>query len=135
MAGIKNSFSKGLTTINVKASNFMEENKLRTYITTLENDIEKMKYSVGEKMYQSYINNNIAPEGVREELETIREKYSQITQITTEIEALTAREKEILGKGGNLNNNSQEGIMFCSMCGSPYKKGYKFCEKCGNKLD
>ena len=32
MANLKDSFTKGLATINVKTSNFMEENKLKTYI-------------------------------------------------------------------------------------------------------
>lgn len=134
MAPIKNSFSKGLTTLNVKASNFMEENKLRTYITTLENEIEKLKYSIGEKTYQGYINNEFTPEMIKEELETIKEKYAQITKTTAQIEELTTREKEILGKNGGAGS-VPEGTLFCSMCGTPYKKGHKFCEKCGNKLD
>ena len=39
----KKSFSKGITKINVKTSNFMEENKLRTQILTLEGEIAKIK--------------------------------------------------------------------------------------------
>lgn len=134
MATIKDSFSKGLTTINVKASNFMEENKLRTYIATLETEIEKLKYSVGEKVYQGYTNQDFMLENVQPELDEIKEKYAQIQKITLEIEELTTREREILGKGDSASTVS-EGIMFCNMCGTPYKKGHKFCEKCGNKLE
>ena len=39
MAGFKDKFSKGLTTINVKTNNFMEQTKINTYISTLETEI------------------------------------------------------------------------------------------------
>lgn len=134
MAAIKNSFSKGLTTINVKASNFMEENKLKTYITTLETEIEQLKKSVGEKVYQGYVNQDFALDNVQAELDEIKEKYVQIQKTTTEIEGLSMREKEILGKA-SVAGAELESTLFCSQCGAGCKAGYKFCEKCGNKLD
>lgn len=134
MAGIKNSFSKGLTTINVKASNFMEENKLKTHISTLETEIEKLKFSVAEEVYKEYVDGTFAIENVSEMLDTIKEKYHLIDQINAEINNLSTKEMEILGSTAN-QNAVQEGVQFCSQCGAPYKVGYKFCEKCGNKLD
>lgn len=134
MAGIKNSFSKGLTTINVKASNFMEENKLRTHISTLEAEIEKLKLNVGEEVFKEYVDGTFALENVTEMLEAIKVKYDTIAQINNEIQELSTKEMEILGSTA-AQNAAQEGVQFCSQCGAPYKIGYKFCEKCGSKLD
>ncbi len=134
MAGLKDSFSKGLTTINVKASNFMEENKFKTHISTLESEIASLKSSIGEKIYQGYINEAISLESVAEELALVKEKYATISKINEEIENLNTKEKEILGNTA-VNNMQQGGVQFCGQCGAPYKTGYKFCEKCGNKLD
>lgn len=139
MAGIKHTFSKGLTTINVKASNFMEENKFKTHIATLEAEAEKLKVAIGEKLYQGYVNGNMSLESVSEELEALKEKYDTIEKINGEIENLSAREMEILGNAGSQNGGQPQNVpmgevQFCSMCGTPNKVGYKFCEKCGNKL-
>lgn len=39
MATLKESFAKGITALNVKTNNFIEENKCKTYISTLEEEI------------------------------------------------------------------------------------------------
>ena len=48
MADLKASISKGLTTINVKTSNFMKQNEINTYISTLENEIKDLKFQIGD---------------------------------------------------------------------------------------
>lgn len=51
MASLKDTFTKGLTTLNVKTNNFMEESKCKTYITTLENEIAGLKQKLGDDIY------------------------------------------------------------------------------------
>lgn len=51
MASLKESLSKGITTINVKTSSFMEESKCKTYISTLEKEIQILKQNIGEIVY------------------------------------------------------------------------------------
>ena len=48
MASLKESLSKGITTINVKTNSFMEESKCKTYISTLEKEIQILKQNIGE---------------------------------------------------------------------------------------
>ena len=50
MASLKESLSKGITTINVKTNSFMEESKCKTYISTLEKEIQILKQNIGETM-------------------------------------------------------------------------------------
>ena len=40
--GLKDSLTKSITTINVKTNNFMEQSKYKTYISTLEDEIQKI---------------------------------------------------------------------------------------------
>lgn len=40
MATIKESFTKGITTLNIKTNRFIEVNKCKTYIATLEEEIK-----------------------------------------------------------------------------------------------
>ena len=49
MASLKESLSKGITTINVKTNSFMEESKCKTYISTLEKEIQILKQNMSEE--------------------------------------------------------------------------------------
>lgn len=134
MAGIKDSFSKGLATINVKTSNFMEENKLKTSIATQEAEIEKLKLSVGEIIYKNWGTGSFSLQAVEEELEAIKKRYDIIDELKKQIEELPRKEKQILGNNAG-DKNDENKKMFCTQCGSEVKKGYKFCEKCGNRIE
>ena len=134
MAGIKDSFSKGLATINVKTSNFMEENKLRTSIATQEKEIEELKLSVGEIVYKNWGTESFTLQSVTEELEAIKQRYDMIDDFKRQIDELSQKEKQILGNGSGEKDGGNR-IMYCPKCGAESKKGYKFCEKCGNKFE
>lgn len=134
MAGIKNSLSKGLTTLNLKTSNFMEENKLKTHISTLESEIEKLKFSLGESIYKNWKEDTFSIQTMEPALNSIKEKYAMIETIKVQIEELETKEKQILGSEEAAKNTAARG-MFCPNCGAPCKVGYKFCEKCGGKLE
>lgn len=134
MAGIKDSFSKGLATINVKTSNFMEENKLRTSIATQEKEIEDLKFSVGEIVYKNWEKESFSLQLVVEELEAIKQRYDMIADMKKQIDDLSQKEKQILGNASG-DKDAGNRTMFCPKCGTESKKGYRFCEKCGNKLE
>ena len=48
---IKGGFSKQLTKINLKTSAFMEENKIDSYIASLQKEIGELKKRMGEMTY------------------------------------------------------------------------------------
>ncbi len=132
MAGIKNSFSKGLTTLNVKTSNFMEENKLKTSIATQEEEITKMKLALGDTVYKNWERGVLTMEVLQGQLEAIQKKYQMIVETRKQIEELSQKEKQILG--GDAADISSSGKIFCDNCGAEVNAGSRFCKKCGNKI-
>ena len=111
MAGLKESLTKGLTTINMKTSNFMEESKYKTQ---------------GGVDYK---------EGIEDALNTIQSKYDLIEEQRRNIEKLHEEEKQILGNQQSANTTPNAATVFCSKCGAPNDANYKFCCKCGNPLN
>ena len=128
MATLKESLSKGLTAINVKTSNMMEESKLKTYISTLEREIQVLKMNIGELVYAKSLSGESYEEGVAELVGQIKGKYAEIEQQKAAIEQLAVEQRQILG------TPETGAIKFCAKCGTQNSAAYKFCAKCGNPL-
>ena len=133
MAGIKKGITKGLASINIKTANFMETNKLKTHISTLEDEINKMTLNVGEIIYQSWAKKENGLEECVPILETIKLKRDTVIKLQSEIKALEDKEKEILG---NLQEDKTlpKSHSTCSNCGSALLDNAKFCTKCGTPV-
>lgn len=137
MATLKDKFSKGLTTINVKTNNFMEQNKINTYISTLESEIKDLKMQLGETLYTKWTNEEFELALVEETLNKIKEKYAEIEAQKEKIEQIILEEQQILGTSTDQNTVAaapKENTIFCSNCGAPSPSNYKFCTKCGSAL-
>lgn len=133
MAGFKESITKGITTINMKTSNFMEESKCKTYITSLENEINTLELNLGKTIYEKWKSGADYKEGIEDALNAIQSKFDAIEEQKHNIEKLREEEKQILGNQSN--QPSQPTGTFCTKCGAPNDPNYKFCCKCGNPLN
>lgn len=129
MASLKESFSKGITAINVKTNSFMEESKCKTYISTLEKEIQNLKQNIGEIVYGKTITGEEYKEAVEEIVREIQGKYEEIEQQKKVIEQLAVEERQILGTA-----QTAESVKFCPKCGAQSAANYKFCSKCGSPL-
>ena len=134
MASLKDTFTKGLTTLNVKTNNFMEESKCKTYITTLENEIAGLKQKLGDDIYTSWMNQGDLTAGVEETCKQIQNKYQEIEAQRLKIAQLQEEEKQILGAAPAQNAMPEGETIFCSQCGTKNSVNYKFCCKCGAPL-
>ena len=130
MASLKESLSKGITTINVKNNSFMEESKCKTYISTLEKEIQILKQNIGETVYAKSVAGESYEEEVAGMIGQIRGKYEEIEQQKAAIEQLAVQEKQILG-----NQSMTVNIRYCANCGAQNAANYKFCSKCGSPLN
>lgn len=130
MASLKESLFKGITTINVKTNSFMEESKCKTYISTLEKEIQILKQNIGETVYAKSVAGESYEEEVAGMIGQIRGKYEEIEQQKAAIEQLAVQEKQILG-----NQSMTVNIRYCANCGAQNAANYKFCSKCGSPLN
>lgn len=133
MATFKDKFSKGLTTINVKTNNFMEQNKINTHISTLESEIGSLKQQLGGEVYTKWLQNEFELSDLEGILNNIKEKYAEIEVQKEKIEQIIREEQQILGTG-QTPEGTQENTIFCSNCGTPSAANFKFCTKCGSPL-
>lgn len=129
MASLKESFSKGLTALNVKTNSFMEESKCRTYIATLEKEILTLKTNIGELVYAKTLVGESYVEAVDEIVQQIRGKYEEIEQQKRAIEQLAVEQQQILGTA-----QTAGAVKYCANCGAENAGNYKFCFKCGTPL-
>lgn len=136
MDGLKSGFSKGLAKINLKTANLLEENKLRTYISTLQNEIGLLKSAVGEELYAQWRMQAVNLDSITPKLETIRQKEELIEEQKQKIEELVAKEKQILGAAAQEGAEQEiaAAAKFCPGCGNETAPGQKFCVKCGTPL-
>ena len=134
MATLKESFTKGITAINVKTNNFMEESKCKTYISTLEAEIKELKLQAGEISYEKWCKLDVPGEEVHAIFEQIHKKYQEIEAQKIRIQQLSEEEKQILGTTGNTQQAENANVVYCSQCGAQNAANYKFCCKCGNPI-
>lgn len=131
MAGLKDSFSKGLTTINLKTSNFMEENKIKSYISTLEDEKNAALMQIATTVYAQWTEGNVDLSAVETALETVKAKDAEIANQKEKIVQLQREEEQILGKKAEPET---ETIIHCPACGAQNNAKFKFCYKCGKPL-
>ena len=125
-------FSKSLTAINMKTSNFLEEKKIQTYLAKLNTDIEILEQEIGRVIYTAWSNGlDINQELISEQLESIAKKKQTIVEQKTAAAELARKEVEILGG----NDTAKTSSIFCPNCGFGYDTPVKFCRCCGTKMD
>lgn len=135
MASLKDSFTKGLTAINVKTNTFMEESKCKTYISTLEGEIKDLKLLAGEKSYEAWSKGESTTQGIEELFVQIKDKYQEIAAQEEKIEQLAQEEKQIFGTQNAASREHENAdVVYCSQCGAQNAGNYKFCCKCGVTL-
>lgn len=133
MAGIKETFSKGLTTINVKTSNLLEQNKINTHIATLESEIEALKNKAGHILWDKWNDRSFQMSDVESLLVSVNQKMAEIEVQKRRAEEIQEEEQKILGTQ-SVTNLSAEDTLFCSSCGAQLTANCKFCTKCGAAL-
>lgn len=124
----KQEFSKQITKINMKTSNFLEENKIKTYVATLEGEIKDLKFKAGELGYVKWFNKESSEEDLKKIYSMIAERYEIIHEQEKILQDLSEKGKQVLGEA------SGEVVIFCPNCGERYAKVPNFCIKCGAKM-
>ena len=136
---IKSSMNRGITTISVKTSSSLEKTKIKTHIDSLNKEIEKCTYHIGEKAYAIWSNGKDDYSELNGLFESIKQKTQEIEQLNEELSSIDERDSQILGnaktdyQAGQQEQESNKGV-FCSQCGAFYETPVKFCKQCGNQI-
>ena len=132
---IKQGLSRQLTKINMKTSTFMEENKIKTYIATLESDIGNLKNQIVELGYNLWLDNKFDVEKLVPLYQEIAEKYRLIQEQEKLIQELEEKNRQVLGGGAQqAPPPGAAGGNVCPQCGEVCVPNVNFCKKCGTKL-
>lgn len=131
---IKESFTKGFTALNLKTNTFMEESKAKTYISTLEKDIEKLKLDIGEKTYYQHKNSVDLSEEINKMVQEIDQKMQEIDAQHQHIKQIQEENEKVLGNNMQQAPVIDANVVFCQYCGNKNAANYKFCNKCGKPL-
>lgn len=128
MSKFKSTLNRGITTINVKTSSSLEKTKIRTHIESLNAEIQRTFFEIGEQTYAAW---EQGTEGdFTEQLSAIREKKEEIERLTQQLTEIDRQNDVILGKAAR--NQAQE--LVCPSCGAVYDEPVNFCRKCGSRL-
>lgn len=126
---IKSGLSKKVTELNLKTNTFLEANKIKTYIGTLNDEIRNAKLQIGEITYRLWSEGNLSVDAVQALCEQIKEHEAVIREQEALILALNEQTNNVLG-----NKETENGTIVCPQCQAAYADNVKFCIKCGTKL-
>ena len=127
MARLKDAFSRGITSINVKTNEFVEESKINTHISTLNSEIKSLQATIGAIIYGQWKENGINLSSIEPILAEIDSKNYEIDTLKHELYEVRCKSMQILGK-------SSDELEFCPKCGNKNQIGNVFCTVCGSKL-
>lgn len=125
---LKNKINKGMVTVSSKTTSTIEKTKIKTRISTVQNDIELMYASLGDLVYKMWLNNDRNFDAFDEKCRMIKAKQEEIASLNEEIRQAEEREKKAIEEASAYR-------VFCSNCGAEYDEPVKFCARCGNKIN
>ena len=130
----KSSLNRGITTINVKASSFSEKTKIKTHIDTLNSDIQKLYFEIGQTAFNKWQNSDPDNSTLLALFEQIQEKQNNIVELNNQLSAIDERDNQILGTKAEKPAAAAAPAIICPSCGAGYDTPVKFCRSCGFKM-
>lgn len=131
------SMNRAITKISVKTSSTLEKSKIKLHIDSLSKEVQKMLSDLGESTYALWLNGETSIQSLTEKLDAIKEKKATIEQLSAELDAIDARDNEILGTKAETEEKPEavasQGLC-CPSCGASCEPTAKFCRKCGYKI-
>ena len=131
------SMNRAFTKISVKTSSTLEKSKIKLHIDSLSKEVQKMMTDLGENAYALWLNGETSVQPLTEKLDAIKEKKATIEQLSAELDAIDARDNEILGtktEAAEKTEAADPHTPCCPSCGAACEPTAKFCRKCGCKI-
>lgn len=121
-------FAKG---VGKKAKGNYDVVAMNTKASSLRREIQGIYFKIGEQYYT--IHKETPDEALKEFVEMIKDKETQIAEIQQQIEDTKAATAEIPLKTANSSDNQEVdvNIIYCTNCGSAIPEDSSFCTNCG----
>lgn len=123
---MKQGINKGITTASVKSKEMIEVTRLKSQISTIQQQKSSAIEELGNIVYTMFLKNNFDELRQKEKCEAILRIDNQIKAVEDEIIQAQNKAKESLGITATIGK--------CS-CGADMLEGIKFCGGCGKKID
>lgn len=128
MESLKRGLSRKVTEVNVKTSAFLEINKKKTYISTVNQELEQIEKAAGKRLYELWSREGMELPGFQTIMQDMQEKYDVIAEQERQIAEIEQKNQQLLGAAGT-------GTIYCSSCGAANVAEASFCRECGKRLD
>lgn len=124
-----------ITKIGVKTSSSIEKSKLKMHIDALNKQVDDLLKQIGEDVFSLWVDEADISRVDKVKFEEIRCKKAEIEQMSIQLEQISKRDDEILGKKSenDISDASNEKVI-CPNCNIEYGKTARFCGKCGFEL-
>lgn len=151
---IKKNISRKVAEINVKTSNMLETNKIRIYISRLQDMVEDLQREIGEKAYEMWADGEMDAEALTGYFEQIKTKEEHIKKQKLKLMEMEKEEAQIFGKyraeedtekkaGDKAEDKPVEKpektedkiVCECPDCGELFTRYVHYCSNCGQRLD
>lgn len=134
MAGsLKNALDRGIASVTVKSSTFLETSKYSNQIHIAEDSIAKLKSSLGAMLYDAWKSGQPLNDLINNTFQEITNYEEQIAQLNQKIEDIKNESRQVLGKAPVAAAPAGT-VQYCASCGAENKLTAKFCYKCGDKM-
>lgn len=122
---VKQGISKGVTTASVKSKELIEVTRLKSQITTVQNQKRSAIEELGNIVYTMFLKESIDEGRVKDKGAAIRKIDDQIKNLESEIVQVQNKARESLGEATSTGK--------CT-CGTDLYEDTKFCGGCGKKV-
>lgn len=125
-------FAKG---VGKKAKGNYDVVAMNTKVSSLRREIQGIYSKIGEQYYA--IHKETPDEALRDFVETIKDKETQIAEIQKQIEDTKAATAEIPLKTANSSDDQEAdaNVKYCINCGAAIPKESSFCTNCGTPTE
>lgn len=125
---IKDSIDKGIVSVSVKSSTYLETEKLKTKVENITGKIKAASTEMGAAVYEQWKAGAVKMDYIETMCGHMKEMENEIAGYQTQIDKLEQEKAKILGE-----EHSKAGGCPCT-CGYVNEPGAKFCVHCGNPL-
>lgn len=127
---IKDSIDKGIISMSVKSSTYVETEKLKTKVENTAGKIKAASTEMGAAVYEQWKAGAVKMDYVETMCGHMKEMENEIAGYQAQIDKLEQEKAKILGA----DESTEIGIVKICTCGCANGSAAKFCVQCGKTL-